>query len=62
MDWCAVIGNLIEDWSDRVPPTHYTYAGGVPWEVIFKLANTLAKDAWINIPAHGAATVDTFSP
>jgi hypothetical protein len=43
-------------------PTHYTYAGGVPWEAIFKLANTLAKDAWINIPAHGAATVDTFSP
>lgn len=29
----------------------------MPWEVIFALANTLGKDAWINIPISGESVI-----
>ena len=47
-------GNLITSWAQRTQPTHYKFGDGdqVPWEIIFKLANTLNIPPGINIPAH----------
>ena len=55
MDWGRTNGNLIQEWGSRTLPSAFSFAAPgsqVPWEVIFDLANTLQKDAWINIPAH----------
>lgn len=58
MDWAHTNGNLITSWANRTTEAAVSYAPDgteVPWEVIFRLANTLEKDAWINIPAHADA-------
>ena len=58
MDWAHTNGNLISSWANRTLESAVTYApegAQVPWEVIFRLANLLEKDAWINIPAHADA-------
>lgn len=58
MDWARTNGNLITSWANRTTEAAVSYApdgSEVPWEVIFRLANTLGKDAWINIPAHADA-------
>ena len=58
MDWAHTNGNLITSWANRTTEDAVTYApdgAEVPWEVIFRLANALNKDAWINIPAHADA-------
>jgi hypothetical protein len=55
MDWANTNGNLIESWADRTTLSSgimYTGKDNVPWEVCFRLANRLQKDAWVNIPAH----------
>lgn len=57
MDWAKTNGNMINQWNQRTLPSSYTFAGGdqqVPWEIIFSLANTLQKDAWINIPINAS--------
>ena len=56
MDWAKTNGNMISEWNQRTLPSSYSYAGSyeVPWEVIFTLANTLQKDAWINIPINAS--------
>jgi hypothetical protein len=42
------------DWQDRTRTTRFSYTNdtGMPYETIAKLANTLNKDLWINIPYH----------
>lgn len=58
MDWSHTNGNLITSWANRTTEAAVSYAPNgaeVPWEVVFRLANDLGKDAWINIPAHADA-------
>jgi hypothetical protein len=52
MDWMQTNQNPSINWSDRTSPTRFSYVNqtGVPYEVIAKLANTVDKDLWINIP------------
>jgi len=52
MDWMQTFGSTVAHWSDRTLPTRFSYlaSGGVPYEVIAKLANTGHKDPWICIP------------
>jgi hypothetical protein len=52
MDWTHTNGNTSVHWTDRTPPKWPSYATrqGVPWEACIRLANTNAKDAWINVP------------
>jgi hypothetical protein len=54
MDWMQTNDNPATDWQDRTQPTRFSYTGdtGVPYEQIIKLANTLKKDVWINVPYH----------
>ena len=54
MDWASTNGNLISSWAQRTLPTRYKFGAGdqVPWEIVFKLANTLNIPPWINVPAH----------
>jgi len=55
MQMTHTIGNLIENWADRPTPTLFSYATqGLPWEDVFRLANTLMVDPWINVPAHAS--------
>ena len=44
------------DWQDRNLTTRFNYTNdkGVPYESIAKLANTLNKDLWINVPYHAS--------
>lgn len=52
MEWSNVNGSPIAQWSQRNTTNRWTYfgAGGVPYEMIIKLANLTQKDVWINIP------------
>lgn len=50
MDWAETNDATLSDWANRPLPNHYTYAPGVPVEVMIQLANELEKDAWFNIP------------
>jgi hypothetical protein len=63
MDWTHANDNLTVNWSDRPKITDATQARvavagdlvaakGIAWEYVIQLANSLNKDAWINIPAH----------
>jgi hypothetical protein len=58
MDWAATNDNLIADWSERrqlAAPSYATQVGntsGIPWECCIKLANTVQRDLWLNVPAH----------
>ncbi|MDD2797672.1 MAG: PKD domain-containing protein [Bacteroidales bacterium] len=52
MEWTGTNGSPITDWSQRNLVNRWTYsgAGGVPFEMIIKLANETQKDVWINVP------------
>ena len=58
MDWVKTNDSPETDWADRrtlADPSFAAEAGstvGVPWETCAKLANTVQRDMWINIPAH----------
>lgn len=56
MDWLQTNNNTLVNWSDRTLPSRFSYASydvrpGVPYETIIKLANTLHRDLWLNVPA-----------
>jgi len=58
MDWAHTNGNLKSSWESRTTEAAVSFAPSgfeVPWEVCFRLANALGKDAWINVPAHADA-------
>ncbi len=52
MDWGHTNGSHMSQWNDRPLPQHYTYggSGGVPYEIMIRLANTLNTYAWFCIP------------
>ena len=51
---------MVLRWSDRrsldapsyVAKTPGSNTSGIPWEACVKLANSVEKDMWINIPGH----------
>jgi hypothetical protein len=52
MDWGATNSSPNTLWSDRGKFTWFTYAtpGGVPYEIMVRLANQLQKDIWVCVP------------
>jgi hypothetical protein len=56
MDWMQTNDNPSVNWQDRNPVSRFNYTNGkgVPYEQIIKLANTLKKDLWINVPYHAS--------
>jgi hypothetical protein len=56
MDWMQTNDNPSVEWSDRTTPQTFSNVNstGVDLETIVKLANTLHKDLWINIPYHAS--------
>ena len=50
MDWGETNNATLSRWEDRPTPASYTYAPGVPLEVMVALGNTLEKDIWLNVP------------
>lgn len=61
MDFLATNGNQQRVWSDRTLPSSASFSrhlpddgwqgNGAPWEHVFRFANEVKRDAWINIPA-----------
>jgi hypothetical protein len=56
MDWMQTNNNESVYWTDRQKTTKFSFsdAKGMPYEYIVKLANTLGKDLWVNIPYHAS--------
>jgi len=56
MDWMQTNWNPAINWSDRSQPNGFSNATptGVDYESIIKLANTMHKDLWINVPYHAS--------
>jgi hypothetical protein len=52
-DWMRTDSSLLRDWKDRTSSTLYTQAqpGGVAYEYIVRLCNTVGADPWISVPA-----------
>ena len=51
MDWASTNNSPVVQWADRTPPTAMIQmTNGIAWESIVDLANTVHRDAWINIP------------
>ncbi len=51
MDWTNTNGQTDVEWVNRTKTSYRTYtSNGVAWEEVIRLANTLAKNVWINIP------------
>ncbi|HEY7119024.1 MAG TPA: dockerin type I domain-containing protein [Tepidisphaeraceae bacterium] len=52
MDWMQTNDSPVVDWLDRASPTRFSNASdtGVDYETIIKLANTVHRDLWINVP------------
>ena len=57
MDWMRTNGSRQEKWKNRTRPGYYSQAespnGGLAYEYIIQLANTLNQDIWVCVP-HGA--------
>lgn len=52
MDWTVTNGSVVRRWSDRSRPVYQTQAqpGGIAYEWIIRLANTVQADPWICVP------------
>ena len=50
MDWMNTNNSEVESWSDRPEVGDFTYANGVPVEVMVALANETGTEPWFNIP------------
>ena len=50
MDWQETNNSTLQHWSDRPTPGTYSYAEGVPLEVMVALANATGTEPWFNIP------------
>ena len=52
MDWGATNNSELARWSERTLPQHRTQHGhgGVAFELMAQLCNTLDKDAWVCVP------------
>ncbi|GAA4228381.1 hypothetical protein GGQ68_003463 [Sagittula marina] len=62
MDWMQTNGSTDEDWADAPQIDDYTYAGGVPVEVMVALSNATGTEPWFNMP-FGASEdyIETFA-
>lgn len=50
MDLVAACSNPTSDWADRSLPTDTLFReSGIPWELVFDLANRLGVDPWCNL-------------
>jgi hypothetical protein len=60
MDWAHTNDSPEAEWRDRRTLDMPSFAApfgnsvGIPWEAMIKLANTVQRDVWINIPAHAS--------
>jgi len=50
MDWAATNDSTQSDWNSRTKPSYFTWAVGVPVEVMVALSNKIGVDPWFNIP------------
>ncbi len=50
MDWQETNNSQIQSWSDRPTVGTYSYAEGVPLEVMVALANATGTEPWFNMP------------
>jgi hypothetical protein len=50
MDWQETNNSTLQHWSDRPTQGSYSYADGVPVEVMVALANTTGTEPWFNMP------------
>jgi len=50
MDWMGTNNSQISSWDDRPKADSYTWADGVPVEVMVQLANETGTDPWFNMP------------
>ncbi len=50
MDWMETNNSQISSWGQRPALGNYTWSGGVPVEVMVRLANEVGADPWFNMP------------
>ncbi|MGY6535711.1 MAG: hypothetical protein ACXIVG_10235 [Pararhodobacter sp.] len=50
MDWMATNNSELVEWSDRPQISHYTWARGVPVEILLELANQTGAEPWFTLP------------
>jgi hypothetical protein len=51
MDWAMTNNSPVVQWKDRTPKeSMIQLTHGIAWEYITELANTVHRDAWINVP------------
>ena len=50
MDWQETNNSELQSWADRPTVDTYSYAGGVPLEVMVALANATGTEPWFNMP------------
>ena len=50
MDWMDTNNSDLTEWADRPDVGDFTYANGVPVEVMVALANETGTEPWFNIP------------
>ncbi|WP_420587814.1 DUF4214 domain-containing protein [Marivita sp.] len=50
MDWQETNNSELQSWADRPTVGTYSYAEGVPLEVMVALANATGTEPWFNIP------------
>ncbi|MBM2320142.1 MULTISPECIES: DUF4214 domain-containing protein [Marivita] len=50
MDWQETNNSQVQSWSDRPTVGTYSYAEGVPLEVMVALANATGTEPWFNMP------------
>jgi hypothetical protein len=51
MDWAMTNNSAVVQWKDRTPKeAMIQLTNGIAWEYIVEMANTVHRDAWINVP------------
>ena len=62
MDWQETNNSELQSWSERPTVDTYSYAGGVPLEVMVALANATGTEPWFNMPWNADETyIRTFA-
>ena len=50
MNWMGTNDSTVSSWQERPRPERYTWAGGVPLEVMIALANETGAEPWFTLP------------
>jgi hypothetical protein len=48
--WISTTNSTMSEWSDRPKATDATWSGGVPVEIMVRLANEIGADPWFSLP------------